>query len=179
MDKFTSQKSCITLYFKYISVSQHPYQHGVLPHFLISANQIGYKLYLVTILIYSYLILNEIEHLPCVGKSIVFIFLLATFAWYSPIFLLNCWLFSYWSIKALYILRKWISDSCPLKSPLFTSSHQLLLQKSPFSLSLLPSLLLLSHIVSYISCLYEQERRMAVRLARKYTFDYPVSSYFT
>ena len=76
MNKFASQRSCITLYFNYTSVSRHPSQHDVLLHFLISVILLGYKLYLVIILIYSYSILNEFGHLPRVGKRLVFIFLL-------------------------------------------------------------------------------------------------------
>lgn len=62
-------------------------------------------------------------------------------------FSIELWLFSYWFIKALYILREWINDSYPLKPTLF-----LLLIISYCSIDHLPHSL--SQLISPTAFLY-------------------------
>ena len=127
----------------------------------------NYKLCLIIVLVYSYLISNESGHLLCVGKPFAFLSLWATCSWPLPIFPLNFWLFSYWFIKFFYILRKRISDSCSLRLLSFISNHQLLLLYITF--------LTLSHLLLscmfILSCLYGLKRKMRIRLVRKYTLN--------
>lgn len=133
---------------------------------------------LIIVLIYSYLISNESGHLPCVGKPFAFLSLWATCSWSLPIFPLNSWPFSYWFITGFYILRNWISDSCPLRLALLLLTIRYSSYISPSSLSL-PPVSSVTFLYVYFILFMWIKKKDENQACEEVYFEYPESIYFT